>query len=455
MTRRLVLAMTTLAGLVAIALVIPLASIAATNVRSAFIAQLEIDTLGTASVLASQPLAKWAETVSVASQRTGARVVVVDASRVLVEDSAQTTLDRSFDRPEIDQALAGRLSSDVRPSATIGTDLRFVAAPIVQAMEVVAAVRFSLPEDDVDAQVQRTQLWLIGFVIAVVVAAGLLAWLIARSIAGPLNRLSDVAAALPDDLALRASDADGPPEVRAVARVLNSTAERLAGILQRTERVAADASHHLRTPLTGVRLRLEAIEETTSQPDVRKQAMAATAEVDRLTRRIEQVLALARSDARAGLVESTDATAVARDRVAHAGVIADEQGLTLDASIAPGVVVSCGVGTFARVLDELLSNAYSYASSRIRVELRSGLDAVRLTVEDDGPGIAEDEREAVFDRFIRGSGSAPGGSGLGLALVREAARGARGDAVASRSALGGLRVEVSWPTAKKNEREQK
>ena len=438
---------TTLAGLVAIALAIPLASIAATNVRSAFIAQLEIDTLGTASVLASQPISEWAETVRIASERTGARVVVVDTDRVLIEDSAQTPLDRAFDRPEVDQALAGSLNSDVRPSATIGTELRYVAAPVVQAMDVVAAVRFSLLEDEVDAQVTRTQLWLVAFVIAVVVAAGLLAWLIARSIAGPLNRLSDVAAALPDDLALRASEADGPPEVRAVARVLNSTAERLAGILQRTERVAADASHHLRTPLTGVRLRLEAIEETTSQADVRKQAMAATAEVDRLTRRIEQVLALARSDARTGLVESTDATAVARDRVSQAELIADERGLTLDASIGAGIVVSCGVGTFARVLDELLSNAYSYATSRIRVELRGGPDAVRLTVEDDGPGIAEVEREAVFDRFVRGSGSAPGGSGLGLALVREAARGVGGDAVASRSTLGGLRVDVSWSSA--------
>ena len=447
MTRRLVLAMTTLAGLVAIALAIPLASIAATNVRSAFIAQLEIDTLGTASVLASQPISEWAETVRIASERTGARVVVVDTDRVLIEDSAQTPLDRAFDRPEVDQALAGSLNSDVRPSATIGTELRYVAAPVVQAMDVVAAVRFSLLEDEVDAQVTRTQLWLVAFVIAVVVAAGLLAWLIARSIAGPLNRLSDVAAALPDDLALRASEADGPPEVRAVARVLNSTAERLAGILQRTERVAADASHHLRTPLTGVRLRLEAIEETTSQADVRKQAMAATAEVDRLTRRIEQVLALARSDARTGLVESTDATAVARDRVSQAELIADDRGLTLDASIGAGIVVSCGVGTFARVLDELLSNAYSYATSRIRVELRGGPDAVRLTVEDDGPGIAEVEREAVFDRFVRGSGSVPGGSGLGLALVREAARGVGGDAVASRSTLGGLRVDVSWPSA--------
>jgi signal transduction histidine kinase len=229
--------------------------------------------------------------------------------------------------------------------------------------------------------------------------------------------------------------------------VLNATAERLAGILSRTERVAADASHHLRTPLTGVRLRLEAIEETTSQPDVRRQAIAATSEVDRLTRRIEQVLALARSDANAGLIEATDASAVAQDRVGHAQIIAEEGRLALDARIEAGVTVMCSVGTFARVLDELLSNAFAYARSRVRVSLTRGSEWVTLTVEDDGPGIADEERDLVFDRFARGSGSVPGGSGLGLALVREAARGAGGDAIATRSNFGGLRVDVTWTPA--------
>ena len=447
MTRRLVLAMTLVAGLVALTLAIPLASIAGTNVRSAFISQLEIDALSTASILSSQPESGWGATIETAAESTGARVIVVDAGRGLVADSDETALDRSFDRPEIDRALEGSLHSDVRPSQTIGADLRFVAAPVVQGMDVVAAVRFSLPEDEVDAQVARTQAWLAVFVLAVMVAAGLLAWLIARSIAGPLNRLSAVAAGLPENLRLRASESDGPAEIKSVARVLNATAERLAGIVGRTERVAADASHHLRTPLTGVRLRLEAIEETTSQPDVRRQAMAATSEVDRLTRRIEQVLALARSDAKAGLIEATDASAVARDRVGHAQVIADDQGLTLVPRIDPGVTVVCSVGTFARVLDELLANAFSYSKSRIGVTLVRGMDSVVLTVEDDGPGIADEEWDAVFERFSRGSGSVPGGSGLGLALVREAARDAGGDATATRSNLGGLRIEVTWPLA--------
>ena len=79
MTRRLVFAMTLVAGLVAMTLAVPLASIAATNVRSAFISQLAIDALSTASVLASQPESGWGATIEAAAVGTGARVVVVDA----------------------------------------------------------------------------------------------------------------------------------------------------------------------------------------------------------------------------------------------------------------------------------------------------------------------------------------------------------------------------------------
>ncbi len=445
MTRRLVLVMTVLAGLVAIALAIPLGSIAATNVRSAFISQLEIDTLATASVLSSQPQFLWTGTVEAAAAATGARVVLVDVDRVLIADSDMSALDRTFDRPELDQAIAGKLDSDVRQSSTLGTDLRYVAAPVVQQFSVVAAVRLSLPETEVDAQVHRTYLWLGVFVLAVIACAGLLAWLIARSIVAPLQRLSAVASALPEDLSLRASQSEGPAEVRSVAMALNQTAERLAGILKRTERVAADASHHLRTPLTGVRLRLEAIEETTSQDDVRRQAVAATAEVDRLTHRIEQVLALARSDAGSGVVGRTNVSTVAENRIEAATVIAEERDLQLDAQISDEVMVGCSPGVFATVLDELLGNSFDYAQHRVRVRLEVTHAVASLMVEDDGPGVSIEERETIFDRFRRGTGSVPGGSGLGLALVREAARATGGDAMADSSELGGLRVVVTWP----------
>lgn len=447
MIRRLLIAMTALVAIVAAALAIPLGAIVSSDQRAAFVRDLEVQTLATASLLASQPIDQWSVIAEDTANTTGARVVIVDADRQLVSDSDDSGLDRLFDRPEIDAALAGTLSSDVRPSQTLGTDLRFVAAPVVQDVRTVAAVRLSLPEDALDARIDRTMWWLAAFVAAVVVAAGLIAWMLSRSIAAPLRRLADVAGALPDDLSLRAAESDGPREVRAVAHALNETAVRLSGLVERTEAVAADASHHLKTPLTGVRLRLEAIEDITDADDVREQATAATAEVDRLSRRIDQVLALARTDAGAHAGDACDASALVEDRIVAASVVAVERGLQLEPRIEDGVSVASGAGMLARAIDKLLGNAFAYARSLVRVSLRRQGEVVQLIVEDDGPGLPASEREAVFDRFHRGPGAIHGGSGLGLALVRESARACGGDAWAQGSELGGLAVHTAWPEA--------
>jgi signal transduction histidine kinase len=101
----------------------------------------------------------------------------------------------------------------------------------------------------------------------------------------------------------------------------------------------------------------------------------------------------------------------------------------------------------ARVVDELLGNALQYAKTRVHVDLRVMDRAAVLSVADDGPGLAADEREAVFDRFTRGSASVPGGSGLGLALVRESVSGLGGSARATESRWGGLSDTVRMPMA--------
>jgi len=439
--------MTLLVTLVALALAIPMAIVVGNDERSGFVTQLEVDTLTTAATMSSQPFIDWQATADEVAQRTGARVVAVSPERSLEADSGGSDLDRSFDRPEIDEALAGALTSDVRTSVTLGEELRFVAAPIIQNFQVVGAVRLSLPESIVDDEVQETQRWLIIFVVAVMVAAGLVAWVLARSIAAPLRDLAQVAEELPEDLDRRARTQDGPPEVRAVASALNSTAERLSGILRRTQRVAADASHHLRTPLTGVRLRLEAIEDITDQPDVAREARAATAEVDRLTHRIEQVLELARSDASAVPVVVQDVSEILAERIDAAAVMADERGIVLVGDVTPGVMVDAPRGSMARVVDELIGNALAYARSAIDVRLGIGENSAVLSVADDGPGIPESEREAVLERFHRGTGSVPGGSGLGLALVKETVVALGGSVRAEQSPRGGAQIVLDLPMA--------
>ena len=445
MTKRLVIAMTALVALVAIALAVPLAIIVANDQRDQFISRLEVATLSAASVLSSQPRELWANETQDIHDATGARVVVVDTAAKLIADSSDSALDRAFDRPEITKALEGYLTTDVRASSTLGTDLRYVAAPVVQNQQVSGAVRLSIPEDEVTNVVRSTQKWLLLFVISVMAVAAVGAWRLARSIASPLRRLADVAHALPEDLALRASETDGPAEVRSVASALNTTANKLDGILARTERVAADASHHLRTPLFGVRLRLEAIEDITSEEAVRAEAVAATAEVDRLTHRIDQVLSLARTDSGSTAVRRMNASTKVAGRIAEAELIANENEIVLTGEIDPDLWIMSSEGTVAKITDELLSNAMSYARSRIHVTLlREGSNVV-LAVGDDGPGLAVEEREAVFQRFARGSKAVPGGSGLGLALVQESARAAGGDATAGQSTLGGLEIRVSFP----------
>ena len=417
MTRRIVIVMALLVAVVSVALAVPMALLVANDQRAAFVSRLAVDTLATASKMSAEPYIDWAATAIETAERTGARVVVVSSELNLVADSDKSALDRTFDRVEINSALAGSVTSDVRYSQTLTQDLRYVAAPIVQNYGVVAAVRLSLPETQVDNEIRETQIWLLVFVGAVVIAAALVAWLLARSITAPLLGLAAIARALPDDLTLRASETDGPEEVRAVGHALNETAEKLNGIVHRTQRVAADASHHLRTPLTGVRLRLEAIEDISTESAVQDQAQAATAEVDRLTRRIDQVLALARSDAGNIDEQVVDISEIVRSRVEAATYLADERGIALNIEVNNGVQILAGPGIVARVIDELLGNSMSYAKSRITVSVGVENGLAKLEVADDGPGVSAKEYESIFERFVRGTHSVAGGSGLGLALA--------------------------------------
>jgi signal transduction histidine kinase len=438
--------MTAVAALVAVALAVPMVLLVANDQRAAFVSQLEVETLAAASVLSSQPDSAWPATVEDISAQAGGRVVVVDDSLVLVADSDNSGLDRSFDRPEVQKALEGSLTSSVRFSDTLGADLRYVAAPVIKDERVVAAVRLSLPETIVRDAVRRTQLWLAVFVIAVIIAAGLIAWLLARSIAAPLEEVADVARVLPEDLDLRAQEDRGPKEVRDVAAALNSTAGRLGDMIGRAQRVAADASHHLRTPLTGVRLRLEAIEDTADDPRIRSEAAAATSEVDRLTRRIDQVLALAKSDAATIGSVASDASILVADRVAAVDPLASERGIAVESSIEPDLITYTLPGLVGRSVDELLGNALDYARSHVRVSLTSSGDRIVLRVEDDGPGVPDEERKRILERFVRGATANPGGTGLGLALVSEGAAASGGSVRAERSEMGGLAVVVAWPS---------
>lgn len=428
MTKRLVLSVTALVAIVSIALSVPLGTAINNNQKEEFVRSLELSTVSTASIMSSQPYIDWSQTAALTAVQTGARVIVVDSNFNLLLDSELSPLNRPFSRPELINALGGKLSSSIRYSSTLATELRYVAAPIIQNYQVIAVVRLSLPENSVNATVLRSQLGLLGFVLLVIIAAGILSYTISRSIAKPVDQLTKVISDVAMNLSVRANEKTGPAEVRAAAIALNQTVTRLDELLMRTQRVAEEASHHLRSPLTSVRLRLENILETTTDRSVSTDAAAAIGEVDRLTTRINQVLALTKVDSGKSEVVTEPLAEIVRNQIQITEPIWAEKHLTIDTKlIESDVQVSLGAAN--QIVNELLTNAINYAKSKITIDLEHSNGFANLKVSNDGPGLLPPEdSERIFDRFYRAKNAISGGSGLGLALVRESARQVGGDA---------------------------
>ena len=275
-------------------------------------------------------------------------------------------------------------------------------------------------------------------------------WVVGRAI-GPIERVRrQVAARRPDDLAPLPT-AGLPAEVRPLVGEMNGLLTRLSAAWDALTHFSADAAHELRSPLAALRLQAQSLQRA---PDDATRAIATErllAGIDRATRLVEQLLALARQEGAGEGAElvSLDLTALARNALADAEPEAARHAiaLTLDAPTAH-VVLRADEAALAVLLRNLLGNALRHTppGGQVRVGVREEASVIDLTVEDSGPGIAPDERARVQGRFYRVPGTPGHGSGLGLAIVRAIAE--RHGAALTLDAsptLGGLRVMLRWP----------
>jgi len=247
-------------------------------------------------------------------------------------------------------------------------------------------------------------------------------------------------------------DAEVPAEVRPLTDAVNALLLRLDAALGVQQRFVADAAHQLRTPLAALKVQIEqARRESQSARDGETlESMRRT--VERLVRLSNQLLTLARAEP--GAESQTrfaplDLSALAFETGAAYVSRALEQGADLGfaGGVAP-IVVRGDALLLGEMVRNLLDNALAYGrrDGRITLGVEDG-ERPALYVEDDGPGIPEAEREAVFERFHRVPGNAAPGSGLGLAIVREIARAHQAEVVLETPAGGGARFRVSFPDA--------
>lgn len=378
------------------------------------------------------------------------RVVVTDASGRVVADSAGTValgqLYATSGRPEFRTALfQGRIDTRTRHSDTLGEDLLLVTVPVVDRGRVVGAVRLSAGTQAVETAVRASWLRLALLGGVVIVSGVVVAWLLELPLGRQIRRLAEASTRLGQgDLASRAPE-DGPEELRVLARSFNQMAADLECSIEAQREFVANASHQLRTPLTGLRLRLEAI--AGEGGPARDQAVKAEAELDRLTALVEDLLALAWATASDPTAGPVDLRSVAGEAVSRWRESATASGRRLELRSQGEPKVWATREDLAHMLDNLIDNALRYSDSgaEVRVETKVRDGVALLAVADTGPGIPPEDRSRVFERFYRGANGrrAGGGTGLGLAIVEGLVRRWGGEIRLVDGA--GTRVEAVFP----------
>ncbi|WP_086561644.1 sensor histidine kinase [Streptomyces africanus] len=357
-------------------------------------------------------------------------------------------------RPKRDAALTAALdgneaTTDWGSSFIWGPEL-VITVPARTAGEdhAAGAVRIVYSTDEM-----TDRLWTIwGFRAALAVlvlgVAALLGVEVARRLTRPLRQLNDMASRFSDgDLTAR-SPVTGPPETQTLARTLNQGAERMDTLIAAQRIFVADASHQLRTPLTALRLSLDNIADGVDDEFVREDVEQATAEVVRMNRLVNGLLVLARAEAKVTAAEPLPLLDIVRERLAVWRPAADERGVTvaLRGSDDGRPSVLSSPGHLDQMLDNVLSNALEVSPDggtiTVRVDHRG--DGVGVSVLDEGPGMSDAEKSRAFDRFWRGQGlTGKGGSGLGLAVVKQLATDDGGTVALTDAPGGGLCVTIT------------
>jgi signal transduction histidine kinase len=356
----------------------------------------------------------------------GLRVLVVDRNRRVLYDSharrAVGTIvpDRSRD---FAHALDRRSHFGSEAVVQRGDDL-VLTLPVFESGNIVGAVQVKRPMSSVHSSTRRANLELAGFALVALLIGLAVAAYLATLVTRPVRRLEEVATRLgAGDLEARATE-EGTRELAGLAKSFNSMAADLVANLRGQQEFAANASHQLKTPLTALQLRLEAIAAGPGNGvDAPVEARHALDDVARLIGLMQDLLSLARVSAPVRGGEMVDLGELATTVVERWSETAARNGKQLLIVVHDAATVSADPHDLEDLFDNLIDNAIRYSDGEARIDV--SVQAATVSVQNGGPPIPPAEREQIFDRFFRGREgrlTSPG-TGLGLAIV---------DALASR-----------------------
>jgi len=263
------------------------------------------------------------------------------------------------------------------------------------------------------------------------------AWYGAKLLSRPIQRLSDAAERLSENLDSPPLDESGPREARQAAHTFNLMQQRIREQVQQRARMLGAVSHDLRTPLSRLKLRLEQIDDEKLQGQMRQ-------DLNDMIGMLDATLTYLHEQRTSEALQLMDVQALVESLCENAqdqGADVEVSGHCAPLQVQPMALRSC--------INNLMDNALRYAG-QARIELQDQREQLLIRVIDHGPGIAEDQREAVFEPFYRLEGSRnrnSGGVGLGMTIAREAAQRLGGQLNLQETPGGGLTAIIRLPRA--------
>ncbi|MGH8884259.1 MAG: sensor histidine kinase [Egibacteraceae bacterium] len=417
MRRRLLTSTIAAAATAVLLLGLPLAVVAHRSLEQQALGALQAQAVQIQTFLSPQVLSPigQAQVLRRAADQTRLRLILLDLSaQIELDTGAPPHVAPGFD-DDVLRALRGQIGR------AVGDGVLAVSVPIRDGSAVAQVVRAIRADDELRAEIRRAWLAIAGLALFALGTAALFARRQGERLAAPLEALAGAARRLGDGDFTARAPYSGLPEADDVARALQVTAERLGAMLERSRSFSTDASHQLRTPLTALRLDLEALETAGADPAL---VAAATAEADRLEATIAELLTLSDAPPADRLC---DVVELAGARLDSWQSLARAAGREVVLETSPVPLVRARPGAISQCLQVLLDNALEHGAGTITVSMQAvaaggglgltgqGPDTkwVRLCVADEGPGIPADRQAGLL------SGRADAAAGRGLALARQ------------------------------------
>ncbi|MEV4436696.1 ATP-binding protein [Streptomyces sp. NPDC049585] len=345
-------------------------------------------------------------------QSEAVRLVSIVDSRLLGGERVESGVLQEQITPE----RYARIDIPGRQAIEIGDRPEGGIITATQKGEQGETVRVEESRATVSREIGRTLLVILAVALLAVVAAVFLAVRQANRLTAPLTDLAETAERLGSGDPRPRHRRYGVPELDRVADVLDASAERIARMLTAERRLAADASHQLRTPLTALSMRLEEITLTDDPETVKEEATIALTQVERLTDVVQRLLTNSR-DPKTGSAVAFDLDEVIKQQIEEWRPAARAAGRALVRSGKQGLRAVGTPGAVSQVLATLIENSLMHGDGTVALRTRVTGNQAVVEVLDEGPGVPPDLGARVFERTVSGRNS----TGLGLAVARDLA----------------------------------